>query len=47
LKSPTGANPEDLSEEAESQQSEYEGEAEPRTPQREWHSPSNSNDFRG
>ena len=47
LGEPAGSYPEELSEEAESQQSEYEGEAEPkRTPQREWHAPTNSNDFR-
>jgi len=47
LESPTGSNPEELSEEAESQHSEYEVEAEPRrTPRREWRAPSNSNDFR-
>ena len=39
--------PNELSEEVESQQSEYEGEAEPRkTPRKEWHAPSNSKDFR-
>jgi len=47
LESPSGSHPEDLSEEAESQCSEYEGAAEPRrTPRREWCASSNSNDFR-
>jgi len=47
LESPTRSNPDELSEETESQHLEYEGEAEPRrTPHREWHEPTNSNDFR-
>ena len=47
LESPMGSNPDELSEEVESQHSEYEGEAEPRrTPQREWRAPSNSKNLR-
>jgi len=48
LDSLTNSNPEDQSEGAKSQHSEFEGEVEPRrTPRREWRvSPSNSNDFR-
>ena len=46
LESPTGSNLDELIEEAESQHSKYEGEAEPRrAPQMEWPAPSN-NDFR-
>jgi len=47
LESPTGSNPNELSEEAEVQHSEYEEEVEPRrTPRREWCAPSNFIDFR-
>jgi len=47
LESPVGSDPEDLSEEVESQHSEHEVEAElRRTPRREWRAPTNSNDFR-
>ena len=47
LESPIGSNPEKLSEQAESQHSEYKGEAEPRrTPRKEWRAPTNCNDFR-
>jgi len=45
LESPSELNHDDLSE-AESQHSEFEGEAEPRTPRREWRPTSNSNNFR-
>jgi len=47
LESPTGFNPDELSEEAESQHFEYKGQAEPRRAlRREWRAPSNFNDFR-
>jgi len=46
LESPTSLNLDDVSE-VESQHFEYEGEVKPRrTPRREWHPPTNSNDFR-